>query len=196
MALPSGQITVSRTVPTPIAAVVPDEAASTFGSTQSIWSPQSSHTTASIPSPSTRRIQYIHDDAPHGIGSFDGGSLIHLPDHHSSDLGPAAENSHIVSIESLLQAAETAGNLLPYGRQEVGLRSTGYADSPATGHKSPLDIRHESFPSDDFPLGNAIRHISSPISVHDIGVQEACLMRYFVDNLACWVSEKRLLPLT
>jgi hypothetical protein len=69
-----------------------------------------------------------------------------------------AGGSNIVSVESLLQNAEVT-------------------DCPT----SPQRITQ-------FPHRHTIGHISPPGVLHDASVQEACLMRYFIDNLACWVS--------
>jgi hypothetical protein len=72
---------------------------------------------------------------------------------------------HESTIESLLRAADLADH---------GFHQTGLLSSPIQ------DDIHPYFAASQTPT-NYWPHVD---------VQEACLMRYFVDNLACWVGNK------
>ena len=159
---PVNSLSLATTVPSD------DIVSTTQGSAQSIWSPQSPQTTPAISSSIKRRRTYSGDEQSSHTGPFlDQPSLIQLPDHHSDRLAAAADGSNIGSIASLLQTAELNATLTP-GPEPAALNSA----------------------ADAFSHGHAIGHVSPPGAQHTIGLQEACLMRYFVDHLACWVSRR------
>jgi hypothetical protein len=79
----------------------------------------------------------------------------------------SARVPNLVSIQSLLRNAEVSSDLGPPPGTVDNLQSGDFLHSHATGHIPP------------------------PGKLYDLGIQEACLMRYFVENLACWVRRLR-----
>jgi hypothetical protein len=124
------------------------------------WSPQSLYHGSQAASPSKRRR--TNDSA----STQSLRSPLH-PEfllYHVESEGPTTPSlEHESTIESLLRAADLADH---------GFHQTHLLSSPIQDDGHPY-LSASQTPTNSWP---------------HVNVQEACLMRYFVDNLACWVS--------
>jgi hypothetical protein len=126
------------------------------------WSPQSLYSGAQNASPTKRRRT---NDSPgtqtfHSPLQASGFHLYHV--NPAGSAGPTLEQE--TNIESLLRAADLADN----GFHQADLLST-----PIQANVQPYLSAGQS-PTNYWP---------------DVDAQEACLLRYFIDNLACWVGK-------
>jgi hypothetical protein len=125
------------------------------------WSPQSLYDGSQNSSPAKRR-RTNESASTQSFQSPIQASGFHLYHVNTDGIGsPSLEQES--NIESLLRAADIADH---------GFHHGGLLSSPLQEEVQPYLADCQS-PGDFWP---------------DVDVQEACLMRYFIDNLACWVG--------
>jgi hypothetical protein len=129
------------------------------------YSPLSTH--AILPANSPGGTYGLAGELPHSVELVDTSGQIESPELHRDSVDASAGVPNLVSIQSLLRNTDVSSDLGP---------------SPGTV---------DNLQSDDFLHNHATGHISPPGKLYDLCIQEACLMRYFVENLACWVGRLR-----
>jgi hypothetical protein len=125
-----------------------------------LWSPQSLCDGSQTISPTKRRRTNESASTQSLRSPTQPGFLLY----HVGTEGAASPSlQHESTIESLLRAADLADD---------GFHQTGPLSSPIQDDVHPY-LAASQTPTNYWP---------------HVDVQEACLMRYFVDNLACWVG--------
>jgi len=149
----------SPTLSTGVAPAVTSEESAAVADVVS-WSPQSLYHGSQAASPSKRRR--TNDSA--STQSLRSPLQPEFLLYHVESEGPTTPSlEHESTIESLLRAADLADH---------GFHQTHLLSSPIQDDGHPY-LSASQTPTNSWP---------------HVNVQEACLMRYFVDNLACWVS--------
>ncbi len=123
------------------------------------WSPQSLHHGSLTTSPVKRRRTNDSASTQSLRSPLQPGFLLY---HVGTEGGQSPSLEHESTIESLLRAADLADH---------GFHQTNLFNSPVQEDGHPYVAARQT-PTNYWP---------------HVDVQEACLMRYFVDNLACWV---------
>lgn len=129
------------------------------------WTPRSNLSGTQITSPAKRRRTNESDRSSFLSSSQTSGILARYPRSTTSFTGSPIRQED--PIDSLLRAADFS---------DQGVLQTGIPSSPS---QKP------------FSSFNEIDH-ATPRAWPQVSIQEACLMRYFIDELACWV----VLPVT
>jgi hypothetical protein len=127
------------------------------------WLPNPHYTSSSITSPAKRRFTNESQQSFHST-------------HQSHD-----SVKHILSIDD----SDDSGidpNTINEGSPIIGQPDT--IDSLL--HAAEVSDLENDYPANvlNTPISNSIS--SPPSQTHIESIQEACLMRYFIDNLACW----------
>jgi hypothetical protein len=152
----------SRAAESPAASVAIASVASedpSFAQSSS-WTPRSLHSGTQIKSPTKRRRTNDSDGSSFHSVSQTSGILPYLSRTDSFSGPPLRQED---AIDSLLRAADFS---------DQGLHSPGNLSSP-----SQDQVQIYTDPDRD-----------TPRAWPQVSLQEACLMRYFIDELACWVS--------
>jgi hypothetical protein len=130
-----------------------------FAQQSSAWTPRSLYSGIQITSPPKRRRTNESDRSSHSTGN----PSTFVPFHRRTDSFEASPIRQEDAIDSLLRAADFS---------DQGVDQTGLLSSPQYGHLLAYGgIQHDT-----------------PGAWPHVNIQEACLMRYFIDELACWVS--------
>ncbi|TVY34701.1 hypothetical protein LOCC1_G006819 [Lachnellula occidentalis] len=146
----------STTAPSNLSAI-----SENFGGAQSApWIPRSALSETQLTSPPKRRCSNRSDRSSFHSPSQTSGILSTYPRSTSSFAGSPI--GHGDAIDSLLRAADYSDHHRPHHPKSLG--------SPQQTQVSPYDEIDQSI-SRAWP---------------EVRIQEACLMRYFIDELACW----------
>lgn len=124
------------------------------------WTPRSAFSGTQFTSPAKRRRTNESDRSSFHSITQNSGILATYSQSAGSFTGSPVRQED--AIDSLLRAADYSDH---------GVHQTGILNSPSQTQISPYnDVDHDT-----------------PRAWPQVSIQEACLMRYFIDELACWV---------
>jgi hypothetical protein len=161
-ASPPTETVASPTLSSGLAQTIPSEDPNSAVDHVTTWSPQSLYSDTQIASPIKRR----RTNESGSVHSYHSSISGHVPGLHGYHVVPESPSNHSLeqesNIESLLRAADLADH---------DFHNSAILGSPIQGGSQNYAAVSQS-PESYWP---------------GVGVQEACLMRYFIDELACWV---------